>query len=236
MSGPRKAWAYVDYHAALLRPPSCRPCRNWLASPTGRSRSCDAGPNIETALLRAPSDPGVIVDTLGFADPAVPPSGHQRHIEFDQILNQATERSRVARDGSGGTDVIVMAEALEHLHVPPHAVLEFLAARIRRPGSRHPPDLPTRPPCTSAWRSCVVATRGGSAPDLPGESWPPPRVHPERAVRDQVNAGGLTIDWLLRRELLRQREPGRIWTRAVGRLVPATWRHGSRTVCARAGR
>ena len=150
-----EALAYVEYHARrYARLLEAVQWASAAALESGPLHVLDVGPNVQTALLRR-ALPSAVVDTLGFAHPAVPPRSGEVHIPFD--LNDATYPDRwpaLTHD----YDVIVVAEVVEHLHVPAAAVLDARALGLRPPGSlcfRRP----TRRLCTSALRSCAAATR-----------------------------------------------------------------------------
>jgi SAM-dependent methyltransferase len=96
-------------------------------TPPGPRRVLDVGPSFETAMLAAVF-PDWQIDTLGdgrderFVLP--PPS---RHFTFD--LHAAADPPRWP-DLGARYDTIVFMEVLEHLNVPPRAVLEFLGAQL----------------------------------------------------------------------------------------------------------
>jgi len=92
-------------------------------------RVLDVGPAAEAMLIRR-AFPGATVDTLGFANPLVPPREGERHVEFD--LNRAADAER--RPALDPYDAIVLAEVLEHLAAPPRAVLDCLAGWLRPGG------------------------------------------------------------------------------------------------------
>jgi trans-aconitate methyltransferase len=122
----KEAEAYGRYHArrfALL----CDVVAE--AAGAGAARILDVGPNLQTALLRERL-PAARVDTLGFAHPLVPPRSHERHVELD--LNDA---ARDAFEGDERYDLVVLAEVIEHLLVPPELVLGYLAGRLRPGGT-----------------------------------------------------------------------------------------------------
>lgn len=223
-----EALDYVDYHAAryarLLEAVDealarTRPGDGW--------RLLDVGPNIQTALLRS-AHPQAIVDTLGFANPAVPPGEHERHLEFD--LNLTPERSRwpmLERQ----YDVIVLAEVLEHLHVPALTVLEFLGGQLRDPGY-----IIIQTPNGAALHKRVALAMGRNPVEPPRVCQDNPGHFHEytvRELRDQVKAGGLTIEWLRTENYFGSGRAASLY-RAAGTVMPMTWRHGV-TLCARAG-
>jgi hypothetical protein len=187
----------------------------------------DVGPNVQTALLRR-AHPGAIVDTLGFAHPAVPPGERERHTEFD--LNLSAERARwpaLERQ----YDVIVLAEVLEHLHVPPHTVLEFLGGHLRRPG-----HIVIQTPNGAALHKRIALLAGRNPVEAPRVCQQNPGHFHEytvRELRDQVAASGLEIEWL-RTENYFGSGPAADVYRVAGVVMPTTWCHGV-TLCARAG-
>lgn len=187
----------------------------------------DVGPNIQTALLRA-VHPEAIVDTLGFAHPAVPPSGQSRHIRFD--LNEAPDATRwPAADRR--YDVIVMAEVLEHLYVPARAVLSFLAERARRPGF-----IVLQTPNAAALHKRLALLRGHNPVETPRLSRENPghlHEYTLAELRTEVQAAGLTVEWLRAENYFGSGALAGLY-RVAGRLLPATWCHGV-TVCVRAG-
>jgi SAM-dependent methyltransferase len=185
----------------------------------------DVGPNVQTALLRK-LHPEAIVDTLGFAHPAVPADNLARHVRFD--LNETPDSSRwPAADRR--YDVIVMAEVLEHLYVPAQAVLGFLAQQVRPPGF-----ILLQTPNAAALHKRLALLRGDNpveAPRLSREN--PGHLHEYTLaeLRDQVAASGLTIDWLRAENYFGSGTGARLY-QAAGQLLPATLRHGV-TVCLR---
>jgi hypothetical protein len=96
-------------------------------TPPGPRRVLDVGPSFETAMLAA-IFPDWQIDTLGdgrderFVLP--PPS---RHFNFD--LHAAAD-PRHWPDFGVRYDTIVFMEVLEHLNLPPRAVLAFLGAQL----------------------------------------------------------------------------------------------------------
>ena len=218
---------YLEYHAAryarLLKA---------VLELTGRAGTghplhvLDVGPNIQTALLRT-VDSEAIVDTLGFAHPAVPPRADERHVDFD--LNDCLDRAlwpQLPRQ----YDVIIMAEVLEHLHVPPHTVLGFLREQLRRPGF-----VVLQTPNAAALHKRLALLMGRNPVEAPRSSRENPGHFHEytlRELRDQVSAGGLTVDWLRSENYFGSGLTAELYW-AAGHVLPATWRHGV-TVCARA--
>lgn len=96
-----------------------------LAPP--RPRILDVGAAYEVELLR--SLPAV-VDRLGFPDERVPLAEGERHIEFD-LTDAAQPELWPELDGY---DIVVCAEVIEHLTIPPIHVLRLLAAALREGG------------------------------------------------------------------------------------------------------
>jgi hypothetical protein len=187
----------------------------------------DVGPNVQTALLRQ-AHPSVTVDTLGFAHPAVPPREHEQHVRFD--LNDSLDPGAWPELGRR-YDVIVLAEVVEHLYVPPHTVLGFLGQQLRRPGF-----VLLQTPNAAALHKRLTLLRGHNPVEAPRASRENPGHLHEYTIaelREQVRSAGLTVDWL-RTENYFGAGRGADSYRAAGRLLPATWRHGV-TLCARAG-
>lgn len=218
--------AYVVYHARRYAR-LFEAVDDLVAPLRGRrpGQILDVGPNIQTALLRE-LHPGAIVDTLGFAHPAVPPAGQARHIRFD--LNETPDRSTwPAVDRR--YDVIVMAEVLEHLSVPAHAVLQFLAEQVRYPGF-----ILLQTPNAAALHKRLALLRGHNpveAPRLSREN--PGHLHEYTLaeLRDQVAASGLAIEWLRAENYFGSGAQAGLY-QALGPLLPASWRHGV-TICVR---
>jgi hypothetical protein len=222
-----EALEYVEYHAT--RYARLLDAVQELAGGL-RSRNAleilDVGPNIQTALLRT-IQPQVVVDTLGFANPAVPPREPEQHVAFD--LNQSSERARwPVLDRQ--YDVIVLAEVLEHLHIPASSVLEFLGGRLRRPGF-----IVVQTPNAAALHKRLALLLGRNPVEAPRVCRENPGHFHEYTVRElrhQVRAGHLVIDWLRTENYFGAGRRADLY-RAAGRLMPATWRHGV-TLCAHA--
>jgi hypothetical protein len=217
--------AYVDYHATryarLLDAVGELSAR---AGPPNPWRVLDVGPNIQTALVRT-VHPEARVDTLGFEHPAVPPRRQEQHIQFD--LNQSPAPPTVDRR----YDVIILAEVLEHLYVPPHTVLGVLRDMLRPPGF-----ILIQTPNAAALHKRLALLRGRNPVEPPRACRENPGHLHEYTLdelTDQVKAGGLTVQWL-RAENYFGSGTGAGLYRMAGRLMPATWRHGV-TLCARAG-
>lgn len=219
---------YVNYHAArYARLLSAVEDAASQSRSVGGLRLLDVGPNIQTALLRR-AHPQVIVDTLGFANPAVPPREHERHTEFDLNLSSETTRWPVL---DRQYDVVVLAEVLEHLHVPPHTVLGFLGGQLRRPGR-----IVIQTPNAAALHKRVKLMLGRNPIEPPRVCRENPGHFHEYTVeelRHQVRAGGLTIEWLTTENYFGSGRTAHLY-RAAGHVMPPTWRHGV-TLCARAG-
>jgi hypothetical protein len=222
-----EARRYVDYHAT--RYARLLEAVQGLASrraPKDPLQVLDVGPNVQTGLLRA-IQPQAIVDTLGFANPAVPPREHEHHVAFD--LNHSSERARwpvLARQ----YDVVVLAEVVEHLRIPPSMVLELLGGQLRRPGF-----IILQTPNAAALHKRLALLLGRNPVEAPRVSQENPGHFHEytvRELRDQVIAGGLTIDWLRAENYFGSGAVADVY-RAAGHLMPATWRHGV-TLCLRA--
>ena len=119
--------AYLRYHArrfALL----CETVAKVVHRPA--ARILDVGPNLQTALLRE-ALPQAHLDTMGFAHALVPPRDGELHIELD--LNVAARDA--SKRGDERYEVVVLAEVIEHLHVPPELVLGYLASWLQPGGT-----------------------------------------------------------------------------------------------------
>jgi hypothetical protein len=223
-----EARSYVDYHATryarLLE--SVQELAG-LAAPEDSLHVLDVGPNIQTGLLRNAYSEATI-DTLGFANPAVPPRRHERHVAFD--LNRCAERAHwpvLER----GYDVVVLAEVLEHLHVPAQIVLEFLSGQLRRPGF-----IVVQTPNAAALHKRLALLMGRNPIETPRVCQQNPGHLHEYTVAelaDQVRVAGLAV-YRLRTENYFGSGGRAAMYEAAGHVMPATWRHGV-TLCARAG-
>lgn len=219
--------SYVEYHAVrygrLLES-----VQGLVGQPAPGSplHILDVGPNIQTAMFRQ-TQPGATVDTLGFPHPAVPPREHELHVRFD--LNEAPDRSAWPRLDRR-YDLIVVAEVLEHLHVPASAVLALLAEQLRSSGC-----IILQTPNAAALHKRLTLLVGRNPVEAPRVSRENPGHLHEYTIaelREQVRAGGLILQWL-RAENYFGSGRGAAGYRAAGRLLPPTWRHGV-TACARA--
>jgi SAM-dependent methyltransferase len=223
-----EARSYVTYHAA-------RYARLLGAVEQGRSSAgpeeawpvLDVGPNIQTALLRS-AHPHAVVDTLGFAHPAIAPRPGEQHVSFD--LNLSADEDRWPAP-ERRYDVIILAEVLEHLHTPAHLVLARLRGLLRPSGF-----ILLQTPNAAALHKRLTLLMGRNPVEAPRVCQENPghlHEYTLTELRDQVRAGELTVDWL-RAENYFGSGPGAELYRLAGRLMPPTWRHGV-TLCARAG-
>jgi hypothetical protein len=127
--------------------------------------------------------------------------------------------------------VIVMAEVLEHLHIPPRSVLDYLRELGRGPGF-----ILLQTPNAAALHKRLALLRGRNPVETPRTCRENPghlHEYTLRELREQVSASGLTIEWLRAENYFGSGAAAGLY-RAAGRLLPSTWRHGV-TVCARAG-
>jgi hypothetical protein len=223
-----EAREYLDYHAQ--RYARLLDAVRGLAgrvTPEGSLQILDVGPNLQTGLLRL-TQPEAVVDTLGFANPAVPPREREQHQEFD--LNHSSEQGR-RPVLSRRYDLIILAEVLEHLHIPASIVLEFLGGALRRPGF-----IVIQTPNAAALHKRLALLMGRNPVQAPRVCQENPGHFHEytlRELREQVTAGGLTIDWLRIENYFGSDRRAGLY-RAAGHLMPVTWRHGV-TLCVRAG-
>jgi hypothetical protein len=89
----------------------------------GPARLLVVGPSFETALLRNEFADATI-DTLGIYESGFTPRAGERHVHFD--LNETEEPSRWP--ALEPYDVVIAAEVIEHLYMPPRVVLPFFAS------------------------------------------------------------------------------------------------------------
>jgi hypothetical protein len=220
--------SYVEYHsvryARLLR--TVDEVAH-IASPADGLQILDVGPNIQTALLRD-GHPGAVVDTLGFAHPAIPPRGHERHIEFD--LNDVRYPERRPKV-DGRYDMVVMAEVVEHLYTPLAMVLSCAAGWLR-PGA----FVILQTPNGAALHKRMRLLLGHNPVGPPGgERENPGHFHEYTLaeLREQVTAAGLLVERVQVDNHFGGTDAAASAYRGLGRLLPATMRHGV-TLCARA--
>ena len=224
-----EAIAYVQYHAEryarLLSlidelPVSVRP--------PDRLRILDIGPNIQTELVRN-THPGAVVDTLGFAHPAIRPREHERHIELD--LNHLTVPGSDPQLGAV-YDIVILAEVVEHLHTSLTTVLRNVAGWLRAPGY-----VLVQTPNGAALHKRIRLLLGRSPVEPPRDTPRNPGHFHEYTLaelRDQVAAAGLLIERLEVANHFGGADASSQLYRAAGRLLPPTLRHGV-TLCARPG-
>jgi 2-polyprenyl-3-methyl-5-hydroxy-6-metoxy-1,4-benzoquinol methylase len=224
----QEARAYVDYHAeryARLLSVVEEYTRDVRSS--DRLHVLDIGPNVEVALLRA-ALPGAVVDTMGFAHPALPPRADECHLEFD--LNNASipdRRPTLERR----YDVVVLAEVAEHLYIPLAVVLACVANWLRAGGF-----VVVQTPNAAALHKRMRLLVGRNPIEPPRACRENPghlHEYTLSELRDQVAAAGLVVE-----RLEVDNHFGGIGTmarlyRGLGRVVPPTLRHGV-TIAARA--
>lgn len=87
------------------------------------------GPSFETALLRT-GFPHATVDTLGIYDSGFSPRAGETHIDFD--LNETPDPE--CWPSVEPCDVVVAAEVIEHLYIPPSLVFPFFAQALSPTG------------------------------------------------------------------------------------------------------
>lgn len=224
-----QALDYVEYHsvryATLLNVVAELAA---AARPADRLQILDIGPNIQTALLRD-AHPRAIVDTLGFAHPAIPPRADERHIEFDLNDTHFPER-RPSLDRR--YDIVVLAEVVEHLYTPLSTILGCVAEWLGPVGS-----VVVQTPNGAALHKRIRLLIGRSPVEPPRTTRENPGHFHEYTVaelRGQVAAAGLMVERLeVANHFGGAHAAARVYRRA-GRLLPPTMRHGI-TLCARAG-
>jgi hypothetical protein len=235
-----EALRYLDYHAAryakLLTVIGDSAAGH---RPRDAVRILDVGPNIQTVLLRR-RHPDAVVDTLGFAHPAARPRPGERHIPFD--LNDAASppredpRKGPREDPPAGPrpaeryDLIVLAEVAEHLHTPLSDVLRFLVGWAAPSGL-----MIVQTPNGAALHKRLRLLRGRSPVEPPrSDRENPGHLHEYtlRELRDQVAAAGLRVERLDVENLFGGDGVAARAYRALGAMLPPTFRHGV-TLCVR---
>jgi SAM-dependent methyltransferase len=134
--------AYARFHERRFR---------FLLDAAGRAvpqaaRVLDVGLGPQTALLRE-RWPEARLDTLGFLEPRFAVASAQ-HYEYD--LTRCADPSGWPPLNS--YDLIVFAEVIEHLHVPPHVVLAGLARYLAPEGVL----LLQTPNAVAAWKRLEI--------------------------------------------------------------------------------
>ena len=87
------------------------------------------GPSFETALMRERFAQAT-VDTLGISDAGFSPRAGEKHVTFD--LNETHDPNRWP--SLEPYDVVVAAEVIEHLYLPPAVVFRFFASCLSTRG------------------------------------------------------------------------------------------------------
>lgn len=124
---------YLDYHRRryeYLLTVAERILRELTPRDGERLRVLDIGMSNQTRLVRE-LFPEVTLSTLGFYDHRFEPLDGVTHTEFN--LNAAGEESTWPR--LEAFDLILMAEVIEHLYVPPTRTLQMLRSLLRPGGS-----------------------------------------------------------------------------------------------------
>ncbi|HEY6396483.1 MAG TPA: methyltransferase domain-containing protein [Solirubrobacteraceae bacterium] len=221
-----EAISYVEYHAErYARLLSVVETLAGAVRVRDRLRVLDVGPNIQTELLRS-AHPNAVIDTLGFAHPAFPPREHERHVELD--LNGVTFPDRQPLPPAA-YDIVIVAEVVEHLHIPLAAVLSALAGCLRTPG-----HIVVQTPNGAALHKRIRLLLGRSPVEPPRACAQNPGHFHEYTLaelRDQVRSAGLVIDCL---EVANHFGGGAAASRAyraAGRFLSPALRHGV-TLCA----
>jgi hypothetical protein len=222
-----EALAYAGYHferyARLL---SMVEELSAAARPPDRLQILDIGPNVQTALLRA-AHPRAVIDTLGFAHPAMTPSPAERHIEFD--LNDADSPAR-RPPAERPYDLVVLAEVVEHLHTSLSVVLGWVAQWLRPPGF-----LVLQTPNGAALHKRLRLLTGRSPVEPPRASRQNPGHFHEYTLaelRAEVAAAGLVMQGLEVHNHFGGTSATERLYRGFGHVLPPSLRHGV-TLCAR---
>lgn len=135
-----KAWSlddetrfYLRFHAkryAFLID-MIRRCAASISQQAGMpcNRMLDVGPSALTQFIRD-KDFAETIDSLGYEDGRFSCRAHDRHTEYD--LTKTVDPASWPR--MSAYDIIIMAEVIEHLPVPPNHVLAFLAGLLKPHG------------------------------------------------------------------------------------------------------
>lgn len=222
-----EALAYAEYHSVrYARLLSTVEELSGCARPPDRLQILDVGPNIQTALLRA-AHPNAVIDTLGFAHPAMTPSPPERHIEFD--LNHADFPARRPRT-ERRYDLVVLAEVVEHLYTSLSIVLGWVEQWLRPPGF-----VVVQTPNGAALHKRLRLLAGRSPVEPPRASRQNPGHFHEYTLaelRAEVAAAGLVMQRLEVHNHFGGTSAAKRLYRGFGDVLPPSLRHGV-TLCAR---
>ena len=178
------------------------------------------GPSYESVLLREALP--AKVDTLGWQDHRFPLEEGERHVQVD--LNDGT------RPKLELYDLVVCGEVIEHLHVAPVPVLQFLASGLR-PGGH----LILQTPNATALPKRLRMALGRNPYDPIRDEVDNPGHFHEYTVRELLaaveEAGFEVVRWLTQNYFDHGSRKNRAY-RAVGSILPRTLREGI-TVVAR---
>ena len=173
------------------------------------------GPSYETALLRE-TFPDATVNTLGWHDHRFPLREGDRHTELDLNSDDYPELEQ--------HDLIVCAEVIEHLFVPPVRVLRFLRGGLT-PNGRLILQTPNAVSLPKRLRMLL-----GRNPYEPIRDEPANPGHFHEYTRDElceaVEAAGLEVIRLISVNYFDHGSRKNRAFRAVGGLLPATLREG----------
>lgn len=179
------------------------------------------GPSFESTLLRERFS-AATVNTLGWLDHRFPLREGEHHVELD--LNDGDYPALEPHD------VVICCEVIEHLHVPAVGVLRFLASGLG-PGGHLILQTPNATALPKRLRMLL-----GQNPYAPirDETGNPGHFHEYTVseLREAVEGAGLEITRLLTANYFDHGSRKNRAYRAVGRLLPSTFREGI-TVVAR---
>ena len=195
-----------------------------LVSELRPDRILVVGPSYESVLLRE-SIPEATVNTLGWLDHRFPLEEGESHVQVD--LNDGS------RPELRPHDVVICGEVIEHLHVAPVPVLQFLASGLR-PGGH----LVLQTPNATALPKRLRMALGRNPYDSIRDEVDNPGHFHEYTVRELLEAveaaGFEVVRWLTQNYFDHGSRKNRAF-RAVGSILPRTLREGI-TVVARSGR
>lgn len=218
-----EARTYLRFHAkryAFLID-TIQSCASAITRETGLpcNRILDVGPSAFTRFIR---DKGFAetIDSLGYEDHRFTCRENDIHTEYD--LTKTVDPSSWPRIAA--YDIIVMAEVIEHLPIPPHHVLAFLAGILKPHGV-----LIIQTPNACSLPKRLRMLRGQNPYEMIRDCQRNPGHFREYTVRELVDiahASSLRVHSItISNYFLRSTWTAHLF-RCLGRLFPATLRDG----------
>ncbi len=195
-----------------------------LPAPDGSRRILVVGPRFEVDLLhRVLAD--VRIDTLGLNEGLFPTRDREQRVLFD--LNDADDETR--RPVIGPYGLIVMAEVLEHIHMPPSVVMGWIASLLTPGGclliqTPNAVSLPNRLRMLVGRNPFQPLSADRAYPDHMREYTPSELVREGRAL-------GLEIAELSTANYFASAKAANRLYQRLERLLPKTLRAGITIVC-----